>query len=292
LAAVTVLAFAIGNVSIYFQIFGVAFGVGALYAALGAGARYWAIYVSAFFLFAQLRAHADEMGMAVYYTYPVAAEKTIFLGTVPTLWLQGEFYTPFRLGVLETLTIGTYISYFFVPHLAALALWQWDRDRFHRYLAAFIVTLYTGLAVSFILPTAPPWLAGETGHLPTVHQIIPEIIDHLSPGTYQQGQSAAGTNLVAAMPSLHAAVPWLLALVCWRYRWYFRWAAAGYALAMTFTIVYLGEHYFVDAVAGFVVAALAWAAVCNVSRMWDARRLSRLNRRRVATAEANPLATR
>jgi membrane-associated phospholipid phosphatase len=48
--------------------------------------------------------------------------------------------------------------------------------------------------------------------------------------------------------------------VLWRYpRW--RWLGAAYAAAMLFAIVYLGEHYVVDGLAGWAVAGACWAGV-------------------------------
>lgn len=268
IVAIYILALVIGDASIYFQAGGIVVGIACLYLALGAGARVWAFYIVAFVVFAQLRALADETGVPVQYSYPIQAEKAIFLGTLPTLWLQDAFYSQARLGILELYTMSIYISYFFVPHAAALALWRWDRARFNVYLPAFVMTLYIGLAVALAAPTAPPWLASEAGMIPSVHRIIPDIMDNLAPGAYQQGESTAGTNLVAAMPSLHAAVPWLMAIVCWRYRWYIRWLSLAYAASMTFAIVYLGEHYFVDALAGLVVAAASWLAAPRILSWW------------------------
>lgn len=68
------------------------------------------------------------------------------------------------------------------------------------------------------------------------------------------------SNPVAAMPSLHAAVPALLALFLWPgSQWWWRLAACGYALAMAWTLLYTGEHYVVDVVAGWLGAAVAVA---------------------------------
>jgi membrane-associated phospholipid phosphatase len=95
-------------------------------------------------------------------------------------------------------------------------------------------------------------------------------MEHLAPGLYQQGENTAGTNAVAAMPSLHSAVPWLMAIAFWKYRW-FRWLALWYAASMSFAVVYLGEHYFVDAAAGLAAAAVAWLATGRILHWWDGR---------------------
>ena len=187
-------------------------------------------------------------------------EKALVLGPIPSLWLQERFYTFARLGPLEFYTITVYLSYFLLPHVLALALWKWDSRHFKTYAIALMVTLYVGLLASAILPTAPPWLAGQLGHIPPVYQVIPDISGEVTPGTYENAYEVAGANPVAAMPSLHSAVPFVMAIAVWKYRWA-RWLGAGYAVSMVFAVVYLGEHYAVDALAGWGVAAGAWVGV-------------------------------
>jgi hypothetical protein len=69
-------------------------------------------------------------------------------------------------------------------------------------------------------------------------------------------------NPVAAVPSLHAALPLTLTLVLWRLRPAWSPLAMLYTLLMAPSLVYLGEHYAVDVLAGWGVAlaafTLAW----------------------------------
>jgi membrane-associated phospholipid phosphatase len=176
-------------------------------------------------------------------------------------------YSFARLGALEFYTMAIYLSYFFVPHIVAFGLWTWDRPRFKSYVIAFMVTLYAGLLVSAVLPTAPPWLAGQLGYIPHVYHVVPEIAGHVRPGTYENVYEIAGANPVAAMPSLHVAVPFVMAFALWKYSW-LRWLGVAYAISMLFAVVYLGEHYAVDGFAGLGLAAAAWAG----ARAYLARR--------------------
>ncbi|HTE86816.1 MAG TPA: phosphatase PAP2 family protein [Dehalococcoidia bacterium] len=64
-------------------------------------------------------------------------------------------------------------------------------------------------------------------------------------------------NPVAAMPSIHAAFPVLVWLVLWK-RWHrWGWMLVVYPLAMGFAVVYLGQHYVIDVLAGWVYAVAA-----------------------------------
>jgi membrane-associated phospholipid phosphatase len=279
IVAIYTLARVTGSASIYLQVGEIVVSMTCLYLALGAGARAWAFYVVAFVLFAQLRALADEIGTPVQFAYAIQMEKALFLGWFPMTWLQDMFYSHARLGILEGYTMFVYLSYFFVPHAVALAIWRWDRQRFRQYVPAFLITIYIGLVVCALLPTAPPWMASEAGKIPTVYQIVPDILNNEAPGLYQAGENTAGTNAVAAMPSLHAAIPWLMVMACWNHR-RVRWLAMWYAVSMSFSVVYLGEHYFVDAMAGLAAASVSWVAAGRILAWWEGRAVIAGNARR------------
>jgi membrane-associated phospholipid phosphatase len=73
-------------------------------------------------------------------------------------------------------------------------------------------------------------------------------------------------NAFAAFPSLHAAFPMLAAVYAWER---YRLLAAGLVLwsaAVILSIVYLGEHYVVDALVSVFYVAAATIIVETVSR--------------------------
>ena len=77
---------------------------------------------------------------------------------------------------------------------------------------------------------------------------------------------SAGSNPVAAMPSVHAAFATLIAITLMtrlRSRW--RYVAMAYPAAMAFALVYTGEHYVLDIAAGI---GYAIAVHLLASRWW------------------------
>ncbi len=259
--AVWLLAAVRGETAIHTHIIFYLLALGCVYIALGATSfRIWVLYLTGFILFAQLRGFTDEIGTPVQFDYAISMEKALFLGEIPSIWLQERLYSFACLGPLEFYTMAVYLSYFFIPHIVAFALWRWDPPRFKTYVFAFMVTLYVGLLASAVLPTAPPWMAGQLGHIPHVYQVVPDLAGHVTPGTYENVYEIAGANPVAAMPSLHCAVPFVMAFALWKYNW-LRWFGVAYAMSMLLAVVYLGEHYAVDGIAGLAVAAAAWVAV-------------------------------
>jgi membrane-associated phospholipid phosphatase len=234
----------------------VAAALAAMYLVFGKrkGFLIWAGYVFAFVLFAHLRSLAGEGLIPAQFGYVIALEEGAFGGTAPTVWLQEHLYSAGRTGLLEVLTILVYISYFAAPHVMALAVWRLDPDRFKPYVAAVLLMFYSGLALAFLVPTAPPWMAGLEGHLPHVSRIFRE----LTMIGYEEGYRLAGPNDVAAMPSIHMGITVIVAMMAWRLRPIAGAAGWLYAAAMAFSLVYLGEHYVMDLAAGSLFAVVSW----------------------------------
>lgn len=264
LGALFMLAFIRGGVPIYVYVAAAGISLAGVWVTVreSADLKVWAFYLVGFVLFAQLRALTDETGIATHYAYAIDAEKALFFGNVPTVWLQDHFYSVGRVGLLEPLTIMVYITYFVFPHIVVFAAWRFDRKNFPVYAAGVIGTVYSGLLVSLLVPTAPPWLAGQTGELPHVFRVLKDVSNEVTPSTYQTAYDVVGPNDVAAMPSLHAAIPAAIAMIAWsRARRPLAIAALLYLAAMAFSLVYLGEHYVVDVLAGIATAAAVTAVV-------------------------------
>ena len=198
--------------------------------------------MAGFVLFALLRSGADDTGIGVKGQYVVDLERRLFGGTLPTKWLQDRLYHPGQIGVVAVVCTVVYFSYFVVVHIVALTFWRRNPTEFKRYAFAVLLVVYAGLAVSFLVPTAPPWLASEHSNAPAMVRIVAEVLGSNPEGA---GHTTAGVNAFAAMPSLHFAVTVLVALALWRRR-RLRPAAVLYLAAMGFTLVYGGEHYVVD----------------------------------------------
>lgn len=219
----------------------------------------WTVYVLGFVLFAYLRALADETPVPVQYGYVIALEQAL-PGSIPTLFLQARLY---ELGVpdlLDSVTVILHFSYFIAPHLFAVSLLVGTRRLFGRYVVAALGTYYGALLVSAVVPTAPPWLAAQDGYLTHVFRIVEDVLLRVDPETYTYAYEVAGTNAVAAMPSLHYGITWAIALAA--SRWHPVAGVLGwtYSLAMGAALVYAGEHYVVDLVAGALLAHACWLA--------------------------------
>ena len=104
-------------------------------------------------------------------------------------------------------------------------------------------------------------LAANAGDLPDVARI--NAIAHSTAWSeaYAQGSYVAGVNDVGAMPSLHTALTAIVAMSLWRMHRGLGVIGWLYVGAMGFSLMYLGEHYLIDVLAGVAAAAVAWRIV-------------------------------
>jgi len=139
--------------------------------------------------------------------------------------------------------------------------------------------LALGGACFALLPTLPPWLVEPTAVTRATSLILSRSLGIDMTGVSSTGLAAGYTfevNHSAAMPSVHVATTVLLALTVMTPWPRTRRAAWLYPLAMSVAVVYLGEHYELDALGGWTVALVAWAASRDViGNLWMLSRPTR-----------------
>jgi membrane-associated phospholipid phosphatase len=218
----------------------------------------WLVFVISGMLFILVRPYADEAGLNVHFAYPISIDRWLFGGILPSEWLQARLFEPGRVRPHDYLLVAAYVSYFLMQAWSLVAVWQARRQLFSRYLTAFILTFWLSIAGYVLLPTAPPWLAAQAGDVEGVAKVTRQVAQEVSPGRYDEAARLAGKNDVAAMPSLHFALPCLYALAAFRISRLAGLATGAYALVMGFALVYLGEHYVIDLLGGALVSLVAW----------------------------------
>lgn len=193
--------------------------------------------------------------------YPIAADRVLGLGEIPTVRLQRALARKGRVLRHDTALSWLHWSWFLVPH-GSVAYVLWKRpDRYERAAAMMAATFDAGVAVYWLAPTAPPWWAGQNGHMPHVRRIMVEAGSEFWGELWQRLYDSLGRNPFAAMPSLHFGTSVMAAHVLGEVG--SKEAAFGwtYALGLGFALVYLGEHYVTDLLAGLALAeAVRFAA--------------------------------
>jgi len=214
-----------------------------------------------------MRGAADELTARAHVDPHLAFDRVVF-GRPPTLWLQDALWsgTP---RVYDYVAWVVYTSHFVVPLGVAVRLWDRSTAAFRRYVAALLSLTFAAFVTYVAYPAVPPWLASKQGHLAPTDRVVSDVF--ATTGLTKAGElvdtGTALSNPVAALPSLHAAVPLLLTLLYWpaaRRRWQ-RVLLASYPVVMAFVLVYGAEHYVFDILLGWAYAAVVVITLRTVS---------------------------
>ncbi len=143
-----------------------------------------------------------------------------------------------------------------LPVVGALAIWIYlfRRGVFARYRNAFLISGAIGLVFFVTLPMAPPRFLPGAGFIDTI-----TVYDKV----YHALQHPAFVNEYAAMPSLHLGWNLLVGLAVFETTkvWWARAFGLLLPVPMLASIIFTGNHYFLDAIAGVLVALAAlWLA--------------------------------
>jgi membrane-associated phospholipid phosphatase len=216
------------------------------------------------------RGVANAISMPLHERDIASAESWLFGGTIPTLWLQHHFYTPGTVHWYDALATLIYTSHFLATPILAAALWLRNRAIWLAYITRVIALACAGLVTYVLFPEAPPWLAARDGLIEPVSRLSARGWIWLHAGHVQHLLDNAqrdGSNPVAAMPSLHIAFATLVAIcIAGRLSGRWRYLLALYPAAMGLVLVYTGEHYVLDLVAGVAYALIIHALVSRWER--------------------------
>jgi membrane-associated phospholipid phosphatase len=208
--------------------------------------------------------------------YPIVADRVLGAGRLPNQRLQRALSRPGRVTALDRVLSLVHWVWFFEPHLTLLFVQARHVDHFPRAARQMAATYDLGCALYWAVPTAPPWWASEQGYIDQPLERIPDevvagaatrapdevrrIMIDVGEGVWGPAwdrlYDSLGGNPWAAMPSLHFATSLMAALLLAEIGPVPGALGAGYAAALGFALVYLGEHYVTDLLAGAALVAL------------------------------------
>jgi len=275
--------------------------------------RDWLPFALVLVLYDLSRGAADMLGAPTLWRFQPDADRWLFFGTVPTVWLQERIKMPQPPG-WEVIISSIYMSFFILPYAVAGVLWLYNRTDWAAFVRRFVALSFAAVAVYVVLPAAPPWAAarctaadivsgpsnppcmyrsaagvpdgGLLGAMhmsqPGAHQFVERISTrgwgtlHLQSAGALVNSGQASVNLVAAIPSLHAALTAMISIFLWRrIKRGWRPLLVAYPLAMAFVLVYSAEHFVVDILLGWALAAAVSALLALVDSWWSRRRASK-----------------
>ena len=186
--------------------------------------------------------------------YPIAIDRLIGAGEIPTVRLQRALGRPGEVRRHDTFLSAVHWSWFLFPHGTVAYVLLRHHDHFSRSAVLMAATFDLGCVVYWVLPTAPPWWARRQDPDAPVRRIMVEAGEQFWKRLWEPLYDGLGGNPFAAMPSLHFATSVTAANVLagtGRVAGILGWS---YAATLGFALVYLGEHYVADLLAGLALA--------------------------------------
>ncbi|HCG03376.1 MAG TPA: hypothetical protein DEV93_22915 [Chloroflexi bacterium] len=267
----------------------------------------WWFYIAGLVMWNLSGPIAADSPFSVHLQFMLQADRALFFGHDPVILVRDAFHAASRPGPLEYFAAAVYNLHLPEPFIAAYFLWRLNRPVYFQFAAAVLVLLILGMVTFVLFPAVPPWMAsqplvffkskflfpwiaaadGYPGGLHAAwahsHVFLAGVSNGFGLVLHAHPLPFHGAPLfyifklkgdaVAAFPSEHAAMPLIEYLA-------FRRAAprvsrilAIWIVLVLFSIFFLGEHWLVDALAGFVYALAAWMIVRAVARTRSRRLL-------------------
>ena len=148
----------------------------------------------------------------------------------------------------------TYIvTYWPIILVIGLVLYTCRRRQYYYYRTVVVITLAFALLVFMLFPVTSPFNTGA---------YFVNTIQELGPSVYGGPEMGHYYNSNAAMPSLHFSWTVILGVAFFRtFRGWFRLLGMVYPVTTFLAIIITGNHFIVDAIAGGLLAAAAFAVM-------------------------------
>ncbi len=190
--------------------------------------------------------------------YPIRIDRALGAGRLPSARLQKLFAPLGRANPLDRTLAWAHWVWFFEPYLALVLILIRHNERFPRSARQMAAVFDIGCAIYFAVPTAPPWWSADEGLTgdDDVRRVMVEVGEETWGPAWDRMYSTLNGNPWAAMPSLHFATALTAAILLNEAGRPEGVAGFTYAGTLGFALVYLGEHYVTDLLAGAALVAL------------------------------------
>jgi membrane-associated phospholipid phosphatase len=195
----------------------------------------------------------EALAARVRVDYPVRIDRALGLGDLPGARLQRTLGAPGGLRPPEQVLVWAHWLWFLIPHGTAAYLLAFHHDRFEAGALRMYAVFDIGVIAYWAIPTAPPWYAAREGRAPELRRMMVEHGEAFWEARWTPLYSLLGGNPLAAMPSLHFATSVMAAHLLAETGPVAGAVGWTYAGTLGFALVYLGEHYVIDLIAGLAL---------------------------------------
>ncbi|RLD60487.1 MAG: inositol phosphorylceramide synthase [Bacteroidetes bacterium] len=216
---------------------------------------YWIIYDS-------MRIIPNYEVSQVHIKEPYELEKALFGITANnTLLTPNEYFILHNNHFLDFLSGMFYINWVPIPLAFGVYLYLKDKYLFTKFSLVFLFVNIAGFIIYYIYPAAPPWyvelygfdlqlgVSGNSAGLSRFDKIIGiPVFENI----YNKN-----ANVLAAIPSLHAAYPVIVLYygIKKRLGWV-NWLFVIFMLGIWFSAIYSNHHYIIDIILGVIITLI------------------------------------
>ncbi|MEP7256914.1 MAG: phosphatase PAP2 family protein [Flavitalea sp.] len=220
----------------------------------------FSIFIIYWIIFDYMKAFPNYKYHEVHIESLYNAEKSVFgIQSGTTVLTPNEWWTAHRMVLLDLLSGIFYLCWIPVPLAFAAYLFFRNRKLFLEFSITFFLVNIIGFIVYYMYPAAPPWYVqyngfdfnaatpGNTAGLSRFDELIGAPVFH--------SLYAKGSNVFAAMPSLHSSYP--LIVLFYGIKGRLGVMNVLFFLIMCgiwFSAVYSCHHYVLDVIAGIFCA--------------------------------------
>ena len=220
----------------------------------------FSIFIVYWIIFDYMKAFPNYNYSQVHILQLHDAEKAIFgIHQNGITITANEFWLLHHNSFLDVLTGIFYLCWIPVPLAFATYLFFKDKKIFLEFSLTFVLVNMIGFIIYYVYPAAPPWYIQKYGgsffaHTPGNSAGLQRFDDFFNAGIFKSIY-AKGSNVFAAMPSLHSAYP--LIVLYYGIKKKSGWVNIIFAVVMVgiwFAAVYNSHHYILDVMAGITCA--------------------------------------
>jgi hypothetical protein len=220
------------------------------------------IFVGYWIIFDYMKAFPNYEYSTVHIADVYNFEKHLF-----GIHYQGQLLTPNEyLRIKSTTFLDVMAGFFYlcwipVPMGFALYLFLTRRRQFLLFLFTFVLVNFVGFIVYYTFPVAPPWYVQDHGF--TFHELrvgstagLAKFDAYFNVSIFKSLYTK-GSNVFAAMPSLHSSYPIIVLYYALKNK--VGKATIFFVIVMLgiwFSAVYLSHHYIVDVLGGILCAVI------------------------------------
>ncbi len=221
----------------------------------------FSIFIVYWILFDYMKAFPNYTFNAVHIMQLHNAEEAIFgIHQNGATITPNEFWLTHTSTFLDVLAGIFYLCWIPVPLAFAAYLFFTDKKIFLQFSLTFVLVNMIGFIIYYVYPAAPPWYVQKYGavfiaHTPGNSAGLQRFDDFFNAGIFKSIY-AKGSNVFAAMPSLHSSYP--LIVFYYGLKKKMGWFNIIFAIVMVgiwFAAIYTSHHYVLDVLAGITCAA-------------------------------------